>query len=268
MKYDYEKMKLCVLISCMNQGHDIIERTHVQTNVVVVNQCDEEKIEEWDFKNTLGQNCHVKFISTKERGLSRSRNMGIRNAIGDICILSDDDEELVDGYESVIGNAYKAHPGADLITFAFDRKDKTFAIKSSVRHNVKSLLKTSSVEITFLRNEILNKSVFFDEKMGSGTGNGPGEETMFLMTCWRNGFKMYYDPHVIGRLLSTNSQWFNGYTERYFENFGWSARRVLGSLTSLLYIVFWLIRHCKLYCDNIDAFRAFRCSMKGWRSKR
>lgn len=267
MKYNVEEMKLCVLISCMNQGHNIVERTHVQTNVVVVNQCDEEKIEEWDFKNTLGQNCHVKFISTKERGLSRSRNMAMRNAIGDICILSDDDEELVDGYETVIRNAYKTHPEADLITFAFERNDKQFS-DTPRKHTFKSLLKTSSVEITFLLNSIFEENILFDEKMGSGTGNGAGEENMFMFTCKRKGLKMYYEPIKIGRLLSTDSAWFKGFTPRFFENYGWSTRRFMGAFLSVFYILYYLVVHFNLYSNEITVYQAFKSCMKGWKSKR
>lgn len=258
---------VCVLISCMNQGHDIIERTHVQTNVVVVNQCDEEKIEEWDFTNTAGKKSHAKFISTKERGLSRSRNMAIRNAIGDICVLSDDDEELVDGYETVIANAYKAHPEADLVTFAFEREDKQFS-NIPQKHTFKSLLKTSSVEITFLLNSINDKNILFDEKMGSGTGNGAGEENMFMFTCKRKGLKMRYEPTIIGRLLSIDSAWFKGFTPKFFENYGWSTRRFMGSVLSLFYIIYYLVVHHNLYRKDISALKAFRSCMIGWKSKR
>ena len=251
----------------MHQDKSIIERTHVQTNVVVINQCDKEELEEWDFINESGCSCHAIFISTKERGLSRSRNMAIKNAVGDICVISDDDEELVDDYESIIKDAYRFQPEADLISFAFERQDKSFS-KNSAKHNVKTLLKTSSVEISFLLNSILKKQIFFDEKMGSGTGNGAGEENMFLMTCRRKGLQMYYNPSVIGQLLSTDSLWFNGFTSIYFENFGWATRRILGSFVSLLYLMYWVVDHRELYNKEISSFQVIKSYLKGWNSKR
>lgn len=262
-----DEWSLCVLISCMYQEKDIIERTHVQTNVVVVNQCDSESVEEWDFKNPQGKVCHAKFISTKERGLSRSRNMAMRNAIGDICLFSDDDEELVDGYEKIVLDAYKKQPDADLISFAFNRKNKSFS-NNSRKHNIKSLLHTSSVEITFLHNTVIEKGIFFDEKMGSGTGNGSGEENKLLMTCKHKGLKMYYNPDVIGTLLSTDSQWFKGFTPTYFENFGWSRRRILGPVMSWAYVVYWMYAHRNLYKKDITTKEAIRSYYKGWKSKR
>ena len=260
-------LTVCVLISCMNQDKGIIKQTHVQSNVVVVNQCNKDDLEEWEFENAKGQKCYAKFISTKERGLSRSRNMAIRNAIGDICLISDDDEELVEGYENIINDAYSMQPSAHLISFAFDREDKSFS-SVSAKHNLRTLIKTSSVEITFRKEAIVTKEIWFDEKMGSGTGNGCGEENMFLMTCKRKGLQMYYNPQVIGRLLSNDSMWFEGFNATYFENFGWATRRILGPSVSLLYLMYWVVIHHDLYQKECSFYQVIKNYLKGWKSKR
>lgn len=267
MENKNRKLSVCVLISCMNQDKSIIEQTHIQTNVVVVNQCDRDDVEEWEFENAKGQICHVKFISTKDRGLSCSRNVAIRNAIGDICLISDDDEELLDGYEDIINDAYSKQPDAEIISFAFDRRDKSFS-PVPAKHNLRSLLKTSSVEITFKRDVILKKEIWFDVKMGSGTGNGCGEENMFLMTCKRKRLQMYYNPQVIGRLLSYDSMWFKGFNSIYFENFGWSTRRILGPFVSILYLLYWIVIHRDLYKKESSIFQVIMSFLIGWKSKR
>ena len=261
------EIKLCVLISCMNQDKSIIERTHVQTNVVVVNQCDVENTEEWYFTNVDGKTCHAIFISTKERGLSRSRNMAIINAVGDICLICDDDEELAEGYERIIKSAYLLHPDADLITFAFDRDDKTYS-QSPIKHTLRSLLRTSSVEITFRRKTIVEREICFDVLMGSGTANGAGEENMFMMTCKRKGLKMYYNPAVIGKLLSADSKWFSGYTEQYFQNWGWSMRRILGPVMSFAYLFYWALTHRKLYVKEISTLQVVKNYICGWKTNK
>lgn len=252
----------------MNQKDTgILQRSNVQSDVIVVNQCDEDSIVEFDFINSKGRTCHGKFICTTERGLSKSRNMAIRNAWGDICLLCDDDEELVDDYESIITDAYQSQPDAQLITFAFNRKGKSFS-KNATKHNIRSLLKTSSVEITFLRDAVLDKCILFDEKMGSGSNNGAGEENMFLMTCRRSGLKMFYYPAIIGKLLSADSQWFKGYTPKYFEDLGWSNKRILGSMLSVAYLGYWLVSHRNLYIKDISFIKAAKSCLIGWVSKR
>ena len=90
-------MRLEVLISCMHQKDaSIIQRTNIQSDVLIVNQCNENREERFDFKNKKGELCIARMIYTAERGLSRSRNMALRNAKGDICLICDDDEILED----------------------------------------------------------------------------------------------------------------------------------------------------------------------------
>lgn len=53
-------MKLVVLLSCMYQDKSIIEKSNLQTDVVVVNQCDDNKIERGTFVDKKGK--HLIFI--------------------------------------------------------------------------------------------------------------------------------------------------------------------------------------------------------------
>lgn len=261
-------MTFNLLISCMNQkDFSIIERSNVQSDVVVVNQCDQESVEEFDFINKKGNSCHGRFICTTEKGLSKSRNMALRNSWGDICLICDDDEYLKDDCEELILKAYYENANADLISFAFDRDDKSFS-SIPAKHNLRSLLRTSSVEISFRREAIVENKVWFDEKMGSGSGNGAGEENMFLMTCKRKGLRMFYNPSEIGKLLSADSMWFKGFNVTYFENFGWAIRRILGGITSLVYFIYWIPAHRSLYNKDITFWNATKSILRGWGSKR
>ena len=50
------KMKINVLFLVCTKDTNIIQRSNIQTDVVVVNQCDKDCIEEWDFINKQGNN--------------------------------------------------------------------------------------------------------------------------------------------------------------------------------------------------------------------
>ena len=263
-------MTLSVLISCMRQKDwGIVERTNVQTDCVVVNQCDCDKVEEFTFANRLGRECKVKFISTTERGLSRSRNMAIRNSTSDVCLICDDDEWLENDYEHTILSAYEENSKADVIAFALIRKDvvKTYpAVKKSL--GFIQILKTSSLQISFKRDLQGRKNISFDEKMGSGTGNGAGEENKFLLDCRRAKCRMLYYPGVIATVNKAESQWFKGYDEKYFFNHGWSNRRSMGGFLSLAYILYYTVSHYSFYSSDVSFLRAFVCELKGWSVKR
>ena len=157
-------MTLTLLIACMHEKDtSIIQRSNVQTDVVVVNQCDRDSVEEFDFVNKKGKTCHAKFICTTERGLSRSRTMAIRNAWGDVCLICDDDELFPDDYKDIILKAYEEEPQADVIAFALDRKDhpKVFS-KQKSNLDFKRIGQTSSLQITFKRQSVLSKGISFD----------------------------------------------------------------------------------------------------------
>ena len=248
----------------------IIIRSNVQSDVVVVNQCDRNNIDEFDFINNNGRTCHAKFICTTERGLSRSRNMAIRNAWADICQICDDDEVLEDDCEQKVLEAYHANPNAGVIAFALIRKDcgkKYPEGKKSL--GFKQILKTSSLQITFKSNLMGKYGICFDEKMGSGTGNGGGEENKFLLDCKRNGIKLLYVPVYIATVNKGESQWFNGYTEKYATNIGWTSRRTLGCFIGYAYIWYFSIRHRKHFAiDGVSLGDLIKCMHKGFMEKR
>lgn len=264
-------MTFNLLISCMHQEDaSIIERNNVQSDVVIVNQCDKDSIEEFDFLNKKGRKCTAKFISTTERGLSKSRNMALRNAWGDVCLICDDDETLADDCEEKILKAYTENPDAALIAFALTRKDidkKYPEVKKSL--GFKQILKTSSHQVTFARNLMLNNHIWFDEKMGSGTGNGGGEENMFMFAVKRKKLKMLYCPDVIATVNPSPSQWFKGYDEKFFVNLGWTDRRIFGPFLGMIYMLYWPIFRRKVYAhDGISVFQALKYSLKGFFEER
>lgn len=248
----------------------IINKSNVQSDVVVVNQCDHDSIEEFDFVNKKGETCHAKFINTTERGLSRSRNMAIRNAWGDICQICDDDEWLADDGEDKILKTYKENPDVGLIAFALIRKDvdQSYPIgKKSI--GLKEILRTSSQQITFSRILLKEYGILFDEKMGSGTGNGGGEENRFMLDWRKAGAKMLYIPDVIATVNPGKSQWFKGYTEKYFQDRGWTSRRNLGIFWGFLFIVYNWLHHRKAFVkDGVSFFGVFKNMIKGYFDKR
>ena len=121
-------MKLEVLISAMHlKDASIVETTRCKTDVLIINQTDNEDY--YESSNSF----RVRMISTCERGLANSRNMAIMNACGDICLICDDDEELVDGYDKVILRAFEQYPQADIIAFDMqNRSSKKIKHSSSV----------------------------------------------------------------------------------------------------------------------------------------
>lgn len=259
-------MNLNVLLSCMHEKDtSIVKRNNIQTDVVVVNQCDYNAVTEYDFLNNKGNICHVKFINTTERGLSRSRNMAINNAWGDICLIADDDEKFADDYEDIIIKAFDEIQ-ADVIAFGFhysNRERDNFTKRTRIRwHN---FLKICSVQIAFRRSSIITSSLQFQVNMGSGSGNGGGEENKFISDCLKNKLSIYAEPSDIAEIIYNpeESKWFTGFNEDYFIKKGWSIKQSIGVMGTLAFAIALCCKRSSLIKKDMNPFRAFYLMLKG-----
>ena len=216
-------MKIQVLVATMCQNdHSLLERLNLQSDAVVVNQCNS------DGKTLLKYKGYdILWIDSTERGLSRSRNMALKNADGEICILCDDDEKMTEGYPELINKAFCTLKKADIVVFNIKRvgcceqryssSEKIFKVPERVGY-----LKTyGSVHISFRRRKIVDNKIGFNENFGTGSGlYSNAEDAIFCMECHRKKLGMYTYPGIIGEVVFGTSTWFTGYNEKYFYDVG------------------------------------------------
>lgn len=248
-----------VLISAMNQNDSsIFKRTNIQSNALMINQCDNENYWEKQYEYGL-----VRIFSTKERGLSNSRNMAIQNACGRYALLCDDDELLYDGYPEIIENAFDEKPKADIICFQVKRIGKKYSQKS-FKLNHLSVSKIASWQICIKLDSLKKDCVAFDPTFGAGTPLGSGEEGIFLHDCLRKGLNLYYVPRCIGEVAQKESTWFKGFDEQYFFNRGIIIRRADGFGRGIIYCVYFLIAKYPRYKSKTSFKSACKNIFKGF----
>ena len=63
--------------------------------ILIINQTTKDNLLESELTN-------VRVINSFEKGLSKSRNLAIRNAMGDICLIADDDITYKKGFKKDI----------------------------------------------------------------------------------------------------------------------------------------------------------------------
>lgn len=251
-------MKLEVLLSCMHQTDDtLVRRSGVTGDVVMINQCDQEGYAEYPTKEGT-----ARMFFSRQRGLTKSRNLAIEKALADVCLLCDDDEQFVPNYDKLILDSYEALPQADVIIFKMVNRPPSFEDKV-IRLRFPQTLKVSSWQISFRRERLLAASVRFDELLGAGTGNGAEEELKFLLDCERAGLMIYYVPVPIASVTQAESTWFDGFSETFFENRGATTRYILGAGMASLYAVYYIIRKRKLYQESISSLNALRAIFRG-----
>lgn len=130
--------------------------------------------------------------------LSKNRNHILKQLQNGIYVVCDDDIKLEKDFEKIIRSAYAKHNTA-CVTFQTHTGAclrKSYSTKP-YKHTIFSILKVSSIEITFDIAKIKAKNVKFDESFGLGTDQASGEENIFLKDCLDWWLLAQYIPKVI-----------------------------------------------------------------------
>ena len=212
------QLKMEVLVSTMHrEDHSLLSKMGINTDAIIVNQCDKDSVEEFDYNGHK-----IKWINSRERGLSNSRNMAISYATNDICLICDDDEVLHNDYEKIITAAFAKVINADILIFNINRIN--WNEEEHLFETVKRVSKRktySSVHIAFKRTAIAKAGICFNCLFGAGSGKYLcAEDALFCMACHEKKLRMYTFPAVIGDVYCEQSTWFKGYNEQYFYDTG------------------------------------------------
>ncbi|WP_375239811.1 glycosyltransferase [Aurantibacter sp.] len=249
-------MKIQLLISTQNKNFDWCKSKFGDFYCSIVNQVDSNLL--------LNDIDYLK--SYKEKGLSKSRNRSLQNASADICVICDDDIKVLPDYEKKIKNAYKALPDADIITFQIitpeNKPYKKYA-KYIKKHNRYSILKVSSIEISFKLSSIKSNKIQFDERFGLGSIYKGGEENIFLKDALDMGLNIYYypEPIVIHPDESSNKLINND----FFHVKGAVLKRLYGKKGIFISTLFFLFQLRKIK-DYTKIYKYSKIFISGWNS--
>ena len=145
-----DTLSLEILISTMKRSNldflkPMFPKDFTNYNILIINQT--EKGQELTSKYD-----NIRVLNSYEKGLSKSRNLALKNAKGDICLLADDDIKYVENFDNIIKNAFNTNKNFDVLTFMMSDFEGKLAKKYNLQkqHNYKSLVKANSVTIAFL----------------------------------------------------------------------------------------------------------------------
>lgn len=255
-------MSLQVVISTIdNNIENINPKTLQYNNLIIINQ--KTKIElsvdkEERYKESIFNN--VKWIDVLDKGLSRSRNLGLSLTNSEYLYLTDDDIILNTDFSKVVLQSFKDNPEADVLAFNVEgikkrKKKKNISLLNS--------FKLSSVQLVFRVSFIKKNRLKFDERFGAGAEFKMGEENIFLVDLLKAKAKIIYIPKTIATLESSQSTWFEGYNNKYFIDRGAIFARMFGFSLGVLFSLQFCIRKFRLYSQSISFKDALRMSVYG-----
>jgi len=193
-------VKLEILVSTMNKTSLSFLDTMFPNyklknlNILIINQTVSGKELFSDLNN-------IRVINSFTKGLSESRNLAIKNAKGNVCLIADDDVEYVFNFENIIINTFKELEQASIIRFKIDTFSgeayKTYPKISQRLFKRKHVENSSSIEIAFKRKPVLDNKITFNILFGLGSYFTSGEEYLFLNDAIENDLHIYFEDEVI-----------------------------------------------------------------------
>ncbi len=193
-------MVLEILISTMNRDNlSFLDKMFVNTNlhdykILIINQTSEDKL-------LKSENEHVRVVNSFGYGLTKSRNLAIQHALGDICLIADDDVEYTKDFGDIIKQAFKNYTDASIIKFKIDtfcgNSYKSYPQQSKRLTTRKDIISASSIEIAFKRKAILKNNVSFNINFGLGSYFTSGEEYLFLKEALKKGLNIYFENKYV-----------------------------------------------------------------------
>ena len=253
-------MKIQVLVATMGQSnYSLLDKMNIQTSAIVGNQCNKNEIFDFVYKGNT-----IKWLSFAEKGVGLNRNNALMRASADIIMFADDDMIFVPNYESVVKEAYRKLPDADVIIFDLQYpKEARRPITKAEKLSPRKCMRFGAARISAKLNSIKINGISFNLCFGGGTQFSSGEDSLFLMDCIRKGLKIYSYPIVIACLEDRKSTWFNGYNEKFFFDKGVVFSLMFPKLCKM-YALIHVVKHRKRYEEYgwLNAYKKMKQGIK------
>ena len=226
-----ENPEIEVIVSTMHDKVPVcltdFENAPQNVALTIINQSDKEGLE---FKDG------VKWINTKSRGLSKSRNIGLKHASSNLCLLSDNDVFI--NFEKLGFIAPKINRDDIGSVICGNISDIGLNTNKIIFLNKRKALKVCSWQIILNRKSV--KDIFFDERFGLGSDfYNSGEENIFLTDILKNGIKIIAIP---SKLIDHRDAGTGGIIDDNFYRVRIEVfKRIFGSFKGvMIYIIFLL----------------------------
>ncbi|ATP10355.1 glycosyltransferase [Aeromonas salmonicida] len=197
----------------------------------------------------------VSYIPTETIGLSKSRNIAIKNSKGKYIIIMDDDVDFsfnsiekltkhMDEDDVDIGTYYHRYTDGNTT------KNKEY----SFFHNRFNIANPSSIDICLRRKSIVDSGVLFDEHFGLGAEYPSGEEMIFLSDCMNANLLLKRYPIEICTHppLTSGSDFYS--TKEKISAKREMFKRVYGKLGVVVFLIFVLKKFPKAFKAGYGKF--------------
>lgn len=236
------KLRMQILVSTIDQkDFSLLDRMNIQSDAIIINQSDENSFLELMHGNHL-----VKWISLNERGVGLSRNTAWMRADADILLFADDDLVYFDGIHEKIIRVFADNPNVDMFVFDVDiindnRDIKNYRpIDNMHKLNWYNSMRYGACRFAIRKNALLKANVSYSHMFGGGTPFGSGEDSLFLISCFKKKLNVYTFPLKIASVDSKESSWYRGVNDKYYRDKGALYYNCFPRIYPIIFVVYAL----------------------------
>lgn len=255
MTNEFKNQDLEILVSTMNRNTldfliPMFPFCHFSDfSILIVNQTHENNLLVSGYPT-------IRVINSFEKGLSKSRNLALKNAIGKIVLIADDDAVYKKDFDTKIVQAYNQYGNKVGISFCIEKPNgllfKKYFPKAKVNLGLMELFNVLSIEIS------LNKLIFdtlgvkFDQYFGLGSTFEMGEEAIFLSDIKEQNQQVAFVPSVIAMHPQISSNEKINFEKRYYIQGAFLSRVLKANyFTGLAAKLFFDLKQKKLKFNQI-----------------
>lgn len=193
-------MKISLIMGTLNRKElmlraveSVLSQAHQDFEIIIVDQSDDvyNEIELLDQR--------IKYIHICDRGLSLARNIGIKNATGDIVGLMDDDAVYDDDALEIVNDIFENDKETCLVSgIIVDPKYRNDYVKEARQEKIRwnNFMKTCMSAAMFVNINFFNQYQF-DEELGVGCYLGSAEESDIVARILELRMKAVYCTEVV-----------------------------------------------------------------------
>lgn len=197
-----------VLMCTRNRPEDIVfalpsvlSNVGVEYEVLVVDQSDDDRTAQF-VRSLQNDHPHLRYLSTKTRGLSRARNLAIQEARGQILAFTDDDCETGTDWLATMVRLFEEDPEMAILFGRVQAPENVpaGAVVPCLYFNKRIEMRGGRIlgmgaNMAF-RRDVPERLGPFDEALGGGAVLPGGEDFDFSFRAQRAGLKVVADPRL------------------------------------------------------------------------
>lgn len=252
---EFKKQDFEILISTMNQSSldfliPMFPFCHFSNfSILIINQTKKNNLLVSSFPS-------IRVINSFEKGLSKSRNLALKNAIGKVVLISDDDEIFKEGFDDLIINSYNNFPKAVVISFQVENSEgklfRNYQKKAKLKSKKLDLFSIFSSEISINKTIFDTLSIEFDTNFGLGSVFSMGEEAILLMDFNSINQLIVIEPKVIATNPTITTTDKLDFSHRYYIQGAFLSRVLKANyFTGLASKLFFDLKQNKLKWNQI-----------------